>query len=307
MHFFPLFLLLTSIQLTPSLSFIHGERLRSRFVSSTNPVVCKKPNPSLSSSSSLQSSIPLEPLLVPDSSTTDHSNKDESSAHTHQQHREQQKQSLIRLCSSFDRGFGSTPRIRKEVEELIHQLESMNPMASVAASRGVDGKPVVGDDDDIPLKGAWRMIWTSALDVLNLGASPTVVPAGIYQVIDPPIATNIIDLIPRAQGLLPVGFPSTIIRAEVQTRASIRDSNRVGLQFEAVQLKPVEILGFKADRLPPLKFDLPRININDLPGVDPKTAPGFFDVTYLDGDMLIIKQNAPGGYFVNLRVSNYDP
>jgi hypothetical protein len=96
------------------------------------------------------------------------------------------------------------------------------------------------------------MIWTSALDVLNLGASPTVVPAGIYQVIDPPIATNIIDFIPGAQALLPVGFPSTVIRAEVQTRASIRDSNRVGLQFKAVQLRPVEILGFKADRLPPM-------------------------------------------------------
>ena len=99
-----------------------------------------------------------------------------------------------------------------------------------------------------------------------------------------------------------------MIRAKVQTRASIRDSNRVGLIFESVQLKPVEILGFKmVNNLPSLKFDLPRINIQGLPGVNPKTAPGFFDVCYLDGDMLIIKQNAPGGYFVNLRVSNYDP
>jgi hypothetical protein len=107
-------------------------------------------------------------------------------------------------------------------------------------SRGVDGQnllqPELDDDcNDIPLKGAWRMIWTSALDVLNLGASPTIVPSGIYQVIDPPIATYIIDFIPRAQALLPLGFPSTVIRAKVQTRASIRDSIRVGLIFESVQ------------------------------------------------------------------------
>jgi hypothetical protein len=42
------------------------------------------------------------------------------------------------------------------------------------------------------------------------------------------------------------------------------------------------------NNIPSLKFDLPRINIQDLPGVNPKTAPGFFDVCYLDGDMLII-------------------
>jgi len=254
---------------------------------------------SSSITSLLQSSIQSDP-----SATISQS----SLSTTEDQRRNELKQSLIRLCASFDRGFGSTPRIRKEVEELIRQLETINPMTSDAA-RGVDGKnhQEGGGEEDVPLKGAWRMIWTTALDVLNLGASPTLVPAGIYQVIDPPIATNIIDFTPRAQALLPVGFPSTVIRAKVQTRASIRDVNRVGLIFESVQLKPVEVFGFNADSLPPLKIDLPRVNIQDLPGVNAKTAPGFFDVTYLDRDMLIIKQNAPGGYFVSLKVSNYDP
>jgi hypothetical protein len=220
--------------------------------------------------------------------------------------RNELKTRLLKLCASYDRGFGASPRARKQVEEIIIQLGAMNP-TNTDAARGVDGEAT--DADDIPLKGAWRMIWTTALDVLNLAASPVASPGAIYQVIDPPIATNIIDFIPRFQSLLPTAFPSSMLRAEVKTRASIRknNSNRVGLNFEAVKLYPVEVLGMKSDIVPPFNVNLPKIKIEDLPGVDPNNAPGFFDVIYLDGDMLIIKQNAPGGYFVSIKVDDYDP
>jgi PAP_fibrillin. len=221
--------------------------------------------------------------------------------------REQLKTKLLKLCASYDRGFGASPKSRKEVEEIINQLGDMNP-TPMDAARGIDGEST-SDMGDVPLKGAWRMIWTTALDVLNLAASPVASPGAIYQVIDPPIATNIIDFIPRFQSLLPTAFPSSLVRAEVKTRASLRrnNSNRVGLNFEAVKLYPVEVLGMKSDGVPPFNVNLPKIKIEDLPGVDPNNAPGFFDVVYLDGDMLIIKQNAPGGYFVSIKVDNYDP
>mmetsp|Transcript_15557 Transcript_15557/g.29344 ORF Transcript_15557/g.29344 Transcript_15557/m.29344 type:complete len:289 (-) Transcript_15557:90-956(-) len=221
--------------------------------------------------------------------------------------RDELKTKLLKLCASYDRGFGASPKSRKEVEEIIKQLGEMNP-TPVDAARGIDGESGM-DMEDVPLKGAWRMIWTTALDVLNLAASPVASPGAIYQVIDPPIATNIIDFIPRFQSLLPTGFPSSLVRAEVKTRASLRrnNSNRVGLNFEAVKLYPVEVLGMKSDIVPPFNLNLPKIKIEDLPGVDPNNAPGFFDVVYLDGDMLIIKQNAPGGYFVSIKVDNYDP
>lgn len=224
-----------------------------------------------------------------------------------QAEREQLKTKLLKLCASYDRGFGASPKSRKEVEEIINQLGDMNP-TPMDAARGIDGEST-SDMEDVPLKGAWRMIWTTALDVLNLAASPVASPGAIYQVIDPPIATNIIDFIPRFQSLLPTGFPSSLLRAEVKTRASLRrnNSNRVGLNFEAVKLYPVEVLGIKSDGVPPFNVNLPKIKIEDLPGVDPNNAPGFFDVVYLDGDMLIIKQNAPGGYFVSIKVDNYDP
>jgi len=212
------------------------------------------------------------------------------------------KLKLLKLCASYDRGFGASPSARREVDDIIGKLEIFNP-TRVNASRGVEG------DEPAPLAGAWRMIWTTALDVLNLAANPVASPGAIYQVIDPPIATNIIDLIPRAQSLLPLAFPSTLVRAEVKTRTSLRPdgSNRVGLRFEAVKLNPVEVLGTKTDFLPPLSVNLPSIRLEDLPGVDPAKAPGYFDVTYLDSDMLIIRQNAPGGYFVSIKVDNFDP
>ena len=100
-----------------------------------------------------------------------------------------------------------------------------------------------------------------------------------------------------------------MLRAKVKTRASSRPnlSNRVGLNFESVKLEPVEVLGFDLKLLPPLSFNLPQVNLDSLPGVDPATSPGYFDVTFLDGDILIIRQNAPGGYFVSINVPDYEP
>ena len=216
------------------------------------------------------------------------------------------KAKLLALCASYDRGFGASPKARKQAEELVEELESLNP-TNTDAARGIDG--IDTSQGPAPLEGIWRMVWTTALDVLSLGASPVASPGAIYQVIEPPIATNIIDFIPRAQSLLPTSFPPSLLRAEVKTRASSRanNSNRVGLNFEAVKLVPVEVLGVKSDFLPPFSVNFPNIKLQDLPGVDPDNAPGFFDVTYLDHNMLIIKQNAPGGYFVSIKVDNCDP
>jgi len=222
------------------------------------------------------------------------------------------KLKLLQLCASYDRGFGASPSAREQVDDIIEQLKVMNP-TPVDAARGIEGgySATYDDNDDegsIPLKGIWRMVWTTALDVLNLAASPIASPAAIYQVIEPPIATNIIDFIPRAQSLLPTSFPSSLLRAEVLTRTSKRpESNRVGLDFEAVKLAPVEFLGMDVSSLPPFGINFPKINLQDLPGVDPANAPGFFDVVYLDDDMLIIKQNEPGGYFVSIKVPSCDP
>ena len=36
-------------------------------------------------------------------------------------------------------------------------------------------------------------------------------------------------------------------------------------------------------------------------------APGYFDVEYLDDELLVIKQQAPGGLFALVKVDSCDP
>jgi len=215
------------------------------------------------------------------------------------QERHNLKRSLLSLSASYDRGFGATPSSRSRVEDTISQLERLNPTPD--AARGVDG------DGDAPLRGIWRMVWTTAQDVLLLAASPVTTVGAIYQVIEPPVATNIIDLIPRAQALLPPGIAPSLLRLEVLTRTKSRGNFplRVGLTFEEVKAQPVDVLGISVkDVLPPIGMSLPRLNFL---GMNEQDSPGYFDVAYLDEELLIIKQNAPGGLFALVRAESDDP
>lgn len=152
-------------------------------------------------------------------------------------------------------------------------------------------------------------------------------PSAIYQDIsNPPIATNIIDFIPRAQTLFPSSIsPPSLLRAEVATRASSRDGmiSRVGLNFEGLKLQPIEFLGQKVDGLPPLSVDFTwSQNLMEqlagfVPGLDSlglsgggngnADAPGYFDVEYVDDELLIIRQQVPGGVFVLVKVDSCEP
>lgn len=233
--------------------------------------------------------------------------------------REELKKEILQLGASYDRGFGASPRVQNKVNNVIADLEFLNLEKN--ASRFISGPEVVMDitqtdttsensttvmfskskEETSPLTGNWRMIWTTASDVLILGANPFVTVGAIYQLFDPPIVTNVIDLLPRFQNLFPPSMvQGSLLRAKVQTRASKRtDPMRVGLDFESVKLSPVELLGQDVGSLPPLGFDLPKLTGTD--------DVGFFDVTFLDDEMLIIRQNQPGGLFVLVKVDDTDP
>jgi len=284
------------------------------------------------------------PLLPPETTTNDATDSEQhSSSSGTVEERTNLKRQLYQLAASYDRGFGATPKARNEADDIISQLASLNPTTN--AARGIDGDLYDGaeelsddyDEEDVPLKGIWRMVWTSAFDVVSLGASPFAAPSAIYQdITSPPIATNIIDFIPRAQTFLPSSFsPPSLLRAEVTTRASSRSgkTERVGLLFETVSLQPIELLGRKVvDDLPPLAVDLtwPRTLVEGLArfvpgldglgenlgipnsgenggGMDDDDAPGYFDVEYLDEELLIIRQQVPGGVFALVKVDNCDP
>lgn len=76
------------------------------------------------------------------------------------------KRQLYQLAASYDRGFSATPKARTDASDIIQQLSALNPTTD--ASNGIDGDSY----DDVPLRAIWRMIWTSALDVVSLAASP---------------------------------------------------------------------------------------------------------------------------------------
>ena len=184
------------------------------------------------------------------------------------------------------------------------QLESLNQ--EVNASRFISGpgevpNDLTGSTELSPLAGNWRLLWTTASDVLSLGASPFLTVGAIYQLFDPPLVTNVIDLLPRVQNLLPPSLvANSQLRAEVQTRASPRKDKpmRIRLDFEKVTLKPVDLLGQDVGSiLPPFGFDLPKLF--ELPD-----DVGYFDVTFLDAELVIIRQNAPGGCFVLTQVED---
>eukprot|EP00587_Corethron_hystrix_P008882 CAMPEP_0113300120 /NCGR_PEP_ID=MMETSP0010_2-20120614/1878_1 /TAXON_ID=216773 ORGANISM="Corethron hystrix, Strain 308" /NCGR_SAMPLE_ID=MMETSP0010_2 /ASSEMBLY_ACC=CAM_ASM_000155 /LENGTH=295 /DNA_ID=CAMNT_0000153483 /DNA_START=122 /DNA_END=1009 /DNA_ORIENTATION=+ /assembly_acc=CAM_ASM_000155 len=217
------------------------------------------------------------------------------------------KLSLLSLAASYDRGYGATPDARKRAKELVDVLKGTTLDNSDDPARGADGAFSPADGSSPPLRGIWRMVWTTAADVLVLNVNPLFSVGAIYQdASDLPVIVNIIDFIPRYQNLLPLnlGLPESRIRAEVQTRGGRRpEVGRVGLSFEAVKVRPLEILGVDAASWPTTAgFDLPK-----LPGIaDPSSGPGYFDILYLDDDMLIISQNEPGGIFVSVRVPYAD-
>lgn len=103
---------------------------------------------------------------------------------------------------------------------------------------------------------------------------------------------------------------SSITRAKVFTYAYARTSNRVGLTFKRVELEQNSLLGVNiGEKLSDLGFprpprfgiDLPTFTLFGTNENASENSPGYFDVLYLDSDMLIIQQNQPGGVFVSLR------
>lgn len=216
------------------------------------------------------------------------------------------KRKLIKYGASYNRGFGASATALKEADKVIEELESINKMKN--ATIGIEGKSSEGES---PLRGTWQMIWCTAPDILVLEASPLTTVGAIYQVYEPPKVTNIIDFIPRAQLLLPTSIMApSLFRAQVTTRAFEREDepdNRIGLRFESVKVRAVEVLGNRNIGLPPLNVNFPQLDNLDV--LNPKTGPGYFDVKYLDGDLLIIEQNqeASGGVIALIKVDDAEP
>ena len=220
------------------------------------------------------------------------------------------KSKLFAACAAADRGFAASPADRAEIEALLDELSPLSPIEE--PTRGIAEGAA-----DAPLRKCWRLVYTSASDVSTLAANPLASLGGIYQdARELPVVTNVIDSFPRLLANLPPDTASklaTTTRLRVQTRARTRSATRVGLSFERVGAEQLAILGQAVpDWLPKPKVDLPQLgldvqrrifNVGD--DEDPRDAasnPAFFDVMFLDEELLVIKQGSPGGMFAAVAV-----
>ena len=220
------------------------------------------------------------------------------------------KSKLFAACAAADRGFAASPADRQEIEALLDELSPLSPIEE--PTRGIAEGAA-----DAPLRKCWRLVYTSASDVSTLAANPLASLGGIYQdARELPVVVNVIDSFPRLLANLPPDAASklaTTTRLRVQTRARPRSATRVGLSFERVGAEQLAILGQEVpDWLPKPKVDLPQIGLDVQRRIfsvgddeDPRDAasnPAFFDVMYLDDELLVIKQGSPGGMFAAVAV-----
>lgn len=235
------------------------------------------------------------------------------------------KEQLLAACASCDRGFGAARADRDRVEELLARLVAANPPNNPTAGLFPNNATA---DTPCPLQGVWRMVYTDAYDVLSLAASPFTLLQGIYQVIDADgQSVNVIDITSRLVPLLPSGLAKSlesVLRLKVRTASKARSSTRVGLRFQSIKVQPLTLLGQVVPDALSLAAALPQKTLYD--AADAVSAAfgasggekisgaasealdsiGFFDVVYLDSDLLVIRQNQPGGCFISSRLPGAD-
>ena len=119
------------------------------------------------------------------------------------------KSKLFAAAAACDRGFAAFPGSveRAAADALVTQLSALNPTPEPTS--GLEGS----SDPSGPclLEGNWKMVYTTAYDVLSLGASPLTALEGIYQDISASgDSVNVIDLCPRFQVALPLALSSTL-------------------------------------------------------------------------------------------------
>ena len=228
------------------------------------------------------------------------------------------KLELLRTCTTLSRGFYATSsereRVNAQIDALVESGSGLeDPTMGLAGSKSAADAD--SDDDaaaasDVPLEGLWALVYTDAFDVVSLASSPFTALRGIYFEIDRKgTSSNIIDFAPRLEANLPssINLGSTL-RARVKTKSKARSSTRVGLSFVGVSLEPQSLLGFDVRFAPPIGVDFPSLPSLGF-GADSRedngdNSPGFYDIMYLDDNLLILSQNEPGGVFISTKVKD---
>lgn len=223
--------------------------------------------------------------------------------------RRELKSKLFSLSATCDRGFSAKPVDRQQIETLVDQLKALNPEKNPTRNLYPFTQSPL---EKAPLEGAWRMIYTSAADIVKLAGNPLAQVEAVHQLLyRDGSSVNVINLTPRLERMLPDGLvgQGTVFRLKVFSKAIARNESRIGLSFRKVELKPLSLLSRDvANVLPPLRASVPQTALfgadrEELGLLYEKNTPAYFDILYLDEECLIIQQNNPGGLFIGIRTS----
>jgi len=209
------------------------------------------------------------------------------------------KKSFFSRYTGLNRGFNAREKERQEVLLLVEDLESFQ----ISNRRD--------DDDSEELTGTWRLIFTTALDVLSLGVTPFVEIGQIYQniALDEGKVENVIEVQPKIfapfNGVLGSTVTKLVVRAESSLEKSdaIKPVPRIRIAFASVTIEGVSVFGNSIPDIIPswlrsIKLAFPASLRGD--GGDPLESQGYFDTTYVDQDLRISRGNN-GALFVLVR------
>jgi len=139
------------------------------------------------------------------------------------------KRSLLLLAAATDRGFRATPADTSAALGLIRTLESATP--TPAPTRALD-----------LLCGDWKLLYTTARDVLSLAFLPLSRVGDVYQNILPAgagvRAENVVRLVAPAVPLLGPKAAESVVSLRVRARCIVQTGLRLGLTFERAELPP---------------------------------------------------------------------
>lgn len=264
--------------------------------------------PDAATAAQMDSSPSVDPALSPSSTSNKSTNSPSSEVKSTAV--EPLKAQLYARCATSSRGFGATRSDREGIQSIIDNIIATGagvkePTQGLMRSALYPGTLA----PDGPLLGTWQLLYTTASDVLSLEGNPLIQVQSIYQIFRANgFITNIIDLGPRTASIIRNPLGDSVLRQMVGTRGAARSPTRVGLSFESITSKPVSLLGQDVSNLPPLSFDLPKLGDIFNIGADSTTLDGasYFDILYLDNDLLVVTQSQPGGMFVLTKRPDLD-
>lgn len=205
------------------------------------------------------------------------------------------KAQLLRLTAGTNRGFESTSRARRaDILACVEEMEALSP-ESEAWYRRKDGSAI-----PTALFGNWRLIWSTAPDVLLLAALPLVDCGEVRQDIpfqevvqgQPLEVENSVELSPAGAGLLSLLPPAVAgaagVKVAVRAEAESRGPGRLSIRFTGGTIQSM-IPGLPALPLPTLpSFQLSAGGLNLL-------------TTFLDQEIRVARSPL-SDVFVLLRV-----